>query len=520
MASNKGALGAVGSVGTGLLLLIGGLIVKHSQANLLAECSSGLGQLGQAFDPNAATECSSAQDLSSMAVWAIWAGGIMLVLAVGGFFAVLAAGTAAAAGKSAGAARPGTGSAPQAKAMPATPAQTPASGPAGSGCGHELKPGARFCTVCGRQAASDGSGAPAPAAGCGHEIRAGARFCAVCGRAAVADAPTAALSVVPPEPARVPPEPAPIRSAPAPVPPAPVAAAPVPAAPVPAAPVPPSPDITVMALRPVPPWPDPVRPSSPDNVPDGSADRSYGGARPGPRPEYANPYPVPDGPPRHHDDRRPGDARRHHPRWLVAGGLMAILAAGGVAAVLILQPFRSSPAAAGVSPVSTPAAVAPSLSAAATPSPQSPRQSAADNLAALLGQSVSERGSIVNAVSSVTECSQNLSQDPQVLQSAADSRRALLSRLASLPGRSALPATMLQQLASAWRASARADQDFAQWANDELSQGCTPNDQSDPNFQAAAGPDARATAGKKAFVRAWNPIATQYRLTSYSWDQL
>jgi len=126
----------------------------------------------------------------------------------------------------------------------------------------------------------------------------------------------------------------------------------------------------------------------------------------------------------------------------------------------------------------------------------------------------------VNAVNSISECGPTLSQDPQVLESAAASRQLLLSQLASLPGRSALPGQMLQALAGAWLASATADRDFARWAQDELSQGCTQNDQADPNFQAATAPDAQATTDKKAFVNLWNPIAAQYGLTSYTWNQL
>ncbi len=126
----------------------------------------------------------------------------------------------------------------------------------------------------------------------------------------------------------------------------------------------------------------------------------------------------------------------------------------------------------------------------------------------------------MNAVNSVSQCGPTLSQDPQVLDSAAAARQRLLSQLTSLPGRSALSGQMLQALTGAWLASATADRDFAQWAQDELSHGCTQNDQADPNFQAAAGPDAQATTDKKAFVNLWNPVAAKYGLTSYLWNQL
>ena len=118
------------------------------------------------------------------------------------------------------------------------------------------------------------------------------------------------------------------------------------------------------------------------------------------------------------------------------------------------------------------------------------------------------------------QCGPSLNQDPQTFQNAAASHQQLLSQLSSLAGRSALPAAMLQSLTSAWQASAAADKDLGQWAQDEVSNGCIHNDQADPSFQAAAGPDGQATTEKKAFVSQWDSIASQYRLTTYQWNQL
>lgn len=238
----------------------------------------------------------------------------------------------------------------------------------------------------------------------------------------------------------------------------------------------------------------------------------------------------------------PPDAKppvgRHRARWPLAAGAIVLLLGGAAAAVFIAKPFQSEKAApqAYQTPPRAAAAAAPASVAAAAPqASQSPpalpqtspapashplEQVAAQGLAGLLSQSVEDRSAIVNAVSDVTNCGPNLSQDPQTFDSAAASRQSLLSDLASLPDRSALPAQMLASLDGAWQASVAADQDFAQWAQDELAQGCTPNDQSDSNFQAAAGPDGQATVDKQAFVGLWNPIATQYGLTTYQWGQL
>jgi eukaryotic-like serine/threonine-protein kinase len=196
-------------------------------------------------------------------------------------------------------------------------------------------------------------------------------------------------------------------------------------------------------------------------------------------------------------------------------GLATFLAAGGITAavMLIAHPLQRG---ATPSPGGTASASAPS-----SPAAQPAQEAAAQGLAGLLAQSVTDRSSIVAAVSDVSQCGPNLHQDPQAFQSAVASRQALLARLARLPGRSALPAPMLAALTSAWQNSIKADQDFAQWAQDEVSNGCTPNNQSsDSHAQAAAGPDAQATTGKQTFVGQWNPIATRYGLPTYRWNQL
>ena len=151
---------------------------------------------------------------------------------------------------------------------------------------------------------------------------------------------------------------------------------------------------------------------------------------------------------------------------------------------------------------------------AGSPIPVS-EQAAAQNLSGLLAQSASDRRSVQDAVADVNSCGPNLSQDPQVFQQAENSRETLLSKLENLSGLSALPAPMIKDLDNAWQASVQADQDFAAWAQDENSQGCTPDDHSDSNYQAATGPDDDATRNKTAFVNLWNPIASKYGLTTY-----
>ncbi len=240
-------------------------------------------------------------------------------------------------------------------------------------------------------------------------------------------------------------------------------------------------------------------------------------------PEFAAAAPQPA--PRD-SSRAPGGTYRHSSRrsrrwWPLVFPVAAVLAAGVTALILFaLRPSHpAQPRAGGHRSAPRPITA---LTNSTTPSPSLPpaEQQAASSLAALLGQSNSDRSSTDNAVSDVGRCGPGLSQDQQALENSAASRQQLLSQLASLSGRSALPPQMLEDLTNAWQESVTADQDLARWAQDESAQGCSQNDQADPNYAAATDPDNRAKADKMAFVSQWNPIAAQYGLTTYQWDQI
>jgi len=330
---------------------------------------------------------------------------------------------------------------------------------------------------------------------CGHELRPGGQFCTGCGHAAAE--PTEASSV--------PTEPPPVSMSTAETitrgrlegPFAHPASGPPPRQPDPAPP-PRQPD-----LSPSPEWSD-------LGPPAWKAD-------PGPPPQWSDLGPpawkADLAPPR--SAPAPAEPRPNRTPWLVGAGLAVLLVGGAATAAVLVLHHHAGSATGGTSKPS------PQPSGGSTPpSSQSPQQQAANSLSALLAHSVTDRISIVNAVSDVSDCGPSLDQDAQTFQNAATSRQNLLSRLADMHDRSALPSPMLQSLTSAWQASIQADRDFAQWAQDEASQGCVLNDHSDPNYQAAAGPDNQATTDKKAFVSSWNPIAAQYGLPSYQWSQL
>ena len=138
----------------------------------------------------------------------------------------------------------------------------------------------------------------------------------------------------------------------------------------------------------------------------------------------------------------------------------------------------------------------------------------------MLSSSVGDRTAIDNAYADVMACGPNLNSDAAVFTSAASSRSAMLARLDSMQGRSALPPALLSDLANAWQASISADQAFATWANDAATQGCVTDDTSDAAYKATIAPDNEATQYKTAFVGQWNPIAANYGLTTYQQAQL
>jgi hypothetical protein len=141
-------------------------------------------------------------------------------------------------------------------------------------------------------------------------------------------------------------------------------------------------------------------------------------------------------------------------------------------------------------------------------------------LSGLLAQSVTDRAAVIDAAEDVRGCGPSLHQDAQTFTRAASSRQHLLSRLASLPGRSQLPPALLGNLATAWRASAQVDTDLARWATDTLARGCHRNSRSDAWLRASYAPEGRATVGKHTFARLWNPVARGYGLTTYQPSQL
>jgi len=189
-----------------------------------------------------------------------------------------------------------------------------------------------------------------------------------------------------------------------------------------------------------------------------------------------------------------------------------VIAAAAVVAVvagLVIVRALSGSTARGTTSTATPTATS-----------SGTQRQAATQLSALLAKSVTDRAAVTAAAVDVRGCGPNLPQDAQTFAQAASARRGLLSQLASLPGRSALPAAMLQDLTSAWQASAQVDTDLSRWAQNNITRGCRHGARSDAHLRASYAPGAQADTSKRAFAAQWNPIARQYGLTTYQRSQL
>jgi hypothetical protein len=332
-----------------------------------------------------------------------------------------------------------------------------------------------------------GSGNPA----CGHSVQPGSRFCPVCGQPATgAAAPsrpsTAPLPVLPAWPqSTVPPPVSP-------------AAAPLPQSES-------EPWDSWYAPR----WPPPPQPGPQAwPAPPGGVQLPPAGTDPT-RVDGLGPVPPGDLPTAMLGDLRlapaSGGPRRSGRRMVPV--IVAVVLAAIVAGFVIFRGHPGSTAASGTTGT-TPSA-----------SPQDARRQAAVRLSGLLAQSVTDRAAVIDAAAGVRGCRPSLRQDARTFARAASSRQHLLSRLGSLPGRSLLPAAMLQDLTGAWQASAQVDTDLARWADDNIARGCHRTSRSDADLRASYAPEGQATAGKHAFASLWNPVARRYGLTTYQPNQ-
>ncbi|MFI0739585.1 hypothetical protein ACH4PU_16090 [Streptomyces sp. NPDC021100] len=156
------------------------------------------------------------------------------------------------------------------------------------------------------------------------------------------------------------------------------------------------------------------------------------------------------------------------------------------------------------------------------PKPADPAEGQAKALDALLQDSGSSRGAVVQAVDATRNC-KDLGKSAGDLRDAAKDRNGLVDRLRNtsvdkLPGHGDLTA----QLTKAWQSSASADTHYAAWADQVGGKHGCHKGHARPSKEALAGDRAsgEATAAKKRAADLWNPIAKKYGLPQRQWTQL
>ncbi|KIF05477.1 hypothetical protein PL81_12975, partial [Streptomyces sp. RSD-27] len=127
------------------------------------------------------------------------------------------------------------------------------------------------------------------------------------------------------------------------------------------------------------------------------------------------------------------------------------------------------------------------------------------------------------AVDDIKDC-KNLGQAAQDLRDAARQREELVTRLQDLKT-DLLPnhARLTAALAKAWKASAAADNSYADWADDAgHDKGGCKDGKAKPTDAAADGnkSSAEATKAKDSAAAMWNTIAAKYGLTRRDKTQL
>jgi hypothetical protein len=242
----------------------------------------------------------------------------------------------------------------------------------------------------------------------------------------------------------------------------------------------------------------------------------YQQQQPYPQQQFQQPQYEPQGP---GIGAEPAPRRRSSPLPLIAAVVVGCAVLGlGVSAMMFGGDDKAKDPGAGTNV----AASSPAPSKAATQAAADPAKPQAEALDKLLADSNNSRSAVIRSVENIKQC-KNLDQAAADLSSAADQRRALVTRLEGLtvdklPDHDRLTAS----LTTAWQASASADDHYAAWAKQAKSKKVCKGGSARSTSQTAQGNRAsgEATKAKLEASGLWNKIAAQYGLTQRRGDQL
>lgn len=142
-----------------------------------------------------------------------------------------------------------------------------------------------------------------------------------------------------------------------------------------------------------------------------------------------------------------------------------------------------------------------------------------DRIENVLEQSAAGRDEIGAALASGLDCSISPSEAGRRIDSVADNRQSILEQLGSLQAPAEEEANAVTLLQRALQQSIEADRHYRDgFFAVPPGSGCPLP--SNPSFELAARSDVRATAAKKRFVAAFNPLAVQVGRRTWSASEI
>ena len=140
----------------------------------------------------------------------------------------------------------------------------------------------------------------------------------------------------------------------------------------------------------------------------------------------------------------------------------------------------------------------------------------------LLAQSRSDRARAVELVTIVSsDCSSDTAERAALdMERVAGSRQRTLDGLNAVNGPTAAAIETVSRLRGALEHSIEANRHYVDWMNALVTSGCSPTPPSRAAFLAADQASARATAAKKAFVVAFNPLARRFGRPTWTHDRI
>jgi hypothetical protein len=240
---------------------------------------------------------------------------------------------------------------------------------------------------------------------------------------------------------------------------------------------------------------------------DGSSEQSSGeAAAAAPPPPPSVPYETWAWP-----SVEPTQQKGKPPVILIVALVLLVLAGAGFGVYKLVHKDKTSPAAAKAAPAKKPPASAAKR-----------ERIFATSVESILAQSVAQRAKLVQALAATENgCSIPIAQAKQQVAGVAVGRQKLLGRAKGLAAPTQQAAAIKALLTKALAASLAANQHYAAWVGGLAGASpCPGSTATNGDYKAAVAASGQATAAKRAFTSAFNPLAKRLGQKTWSPDSI